>query len=100
MVTIIRSVRRDNFGNQVSGTEFDVAGCLVAPSLGAGQASSRELSGLTHTVVTGSQLYLPPGVDIRATDRVRIGGVLWDVEGDVGDWGSAGMQVSLKKASG
>lgn len=100
-VIVRRPGRRDTISQtQLPGTSFPIRGCLLAPSLGSGQAASREGAALEHTVVTGASLLAPAGADILAADRIEAGGVLWEVEGDVGDWGSAGTQVSLRRASG
>jgi hypothetical protein len=93
-VTVLRPGGRDDFGDPLPGTEHAIAGCLFAPR------GSSESSDFANTVITGAQLFAPAGADIRATDQVRIRGVVYDVEGDVGDWGAAGVQVALQRGTG
>lgn len=50
-------------------------GCGLAP-----RGSSEVVQG-RDTVITGVTLYAPAGTDLRATDQVRVGGVLYDVDG-------------------
>ena len=59
-------------------------------------------------VITGITLYLPPGTDVRPSDRFRVRGQVYEVEGLPFDWdasrphlyGEAGVQVSLRGSAG
>ena len=87
-VTILRSgpaTSQDIYGNDVPGavTEIPVLGCAVAPRDGTG-AATNEIVDARDTVISGLTLYAPYGTDIRATDRVRVGGDIYEVEGHVG----------------
>lgn len=93
-VAVLRPGGRDAFGDPLPGTEHDIAGCLFAPR------GSDESDGFANTVITGAQLFAPAAADIRATDQVRVRGVVYEVEGDVGDWGRAGVQVALQRGTG
>lgn len=90
-VTIVRpgAPTRDDYGNDVPGapTEIPVAGCGVAPRDGTG-AGANELTDARDTVISGLVLYAPYGTDIRATDKVRVGGQLYEVEGLPGSFRS------------
>lgn len=108
-VTILRPgpATQDSYGNDVPGapTEIPVAGCGVAPRDSTGSASN-ELTDARDTVISGLTLYAPYGTDIRATDRVRVGGQLYEVEGLPGSFrspftGSTGPVVaSLELVTG
>ncbi|MFD5221344.1 hypothetical protein ACFWMH_27265 [Streptomyces tendae] len=97
----------DIYGNDVPGppTEIPVAGCGIAPRDGSGSGSN-EMTGARDTVITGLILYAPYGTDIRATDRVRIDGDLYEVDGQAGSYrspftGSAGpVVVALELVTG
>lgn len=90
-VTILRpgAPSRDVYGNDVPGppTEIPVPGCGIAPRDGTG-AGSNEIVDARDTVITGLTLYAPYGTDIRATDRIRVGGDLYEVEGLPGSFRS------------
>lgn len=90
-VTIVRPgpPTQDAYGNDVPGapTEIQVAGCGIAPRDSTGSASN-EITDARDTVISGLTLYAPYGTDIRATDRVRVGGVMYEVEGLPGSFRS------------
>jgi hypothetical protein len=99
-VTVVRG-DVDTFGTWTeTEPDRDVPGCWLAPSLGSGQAASRETGGLQNTVITGAVLYAPAGADILHTDRIRAHGLMYEVEGEVGDWQERGLQVSLRRSTG
>lgn len=64
-----------------------MAGCSVSPRDG-NTVGSNEITQARNTVITGLTLYAPAGTDLRATDRVRVRGVLYDVDGQPGWFGS------------
>lgn len=90
-VTIVRPgpPTEDEYGNDVPGppTEIPVLGCGVAPRDGTGSGAN-ERTDARDTVITGLTLYAPYGTDIRATDKVRVGGDLYEVEGQAGSFRS------------
>lgn len=90
-VTIVRpgAPTRDAYGNDVPGTptEIQVAGCGISPRDSTGSASN-EITDARDTVISGLTLYAPYGTDIRATDKVRVGGQLYEVEGLPGSFRS------------
>ncbi|MGW2228288.1 hypothetical protein [Streptomyces formicae] len=91
-VTILRAAAattQDVYGNDVPGpvTEIPVPGCSVSPRDGTGPAAN-EILGDRDTVISGLTLYAPFGTDIRATDRVRIGGEIYEVDGRAGTFRS------------
>lgn len=108
-VTIVRPgpPTEDIYGNDVPGapTEIPVSGCGVAPRDGTG-AGANEITDARDTVISGLTLYAPYGTDIRATDRVRVGGTLYEVDGLPGSFrspftGSTGpVVVALELVTG
>ena len=108
-VTILRPgpATQDAYGNDVPGapTEIPVGGCAVAPRDGTG-AGPNEIVDARDTVIEGLMLYAPFGTDIRATDRVRVGGDVYEVEGQPGSFrspftGSTGpVVVALELVTG
>lgn len=108
-ITIVRPgpPTEDIYGNDVPGppTEIPIPGCSVSPRDGTGSASN-ELLDARDTVITGLTLYAPYGTDIRATDRVRIGAELYEVDGQPGSFrspftGSTGpVAVALELVTG
>lgn len=101
-ITIVRPgpPTRDVYGNDVPGlaAEIMVSGCGIAPQGGSGSGSTEIVQG-RDTVIVGLTLYAPAGTDIRATDRIRVAGVLYEVDGQPGRFrspftGSAGPVVA------
>lgn len=94
-------------GDPLPAAEHTVDGCVIAPQVSIGQASSGEIVDRRDTVITGLALYAPPGADIQPTDRVvRADGTLWDVEGEPGDWldpftgWHPGIVVAIRRVTG
>lgn len=101
-ITILRPgpPTRDAYNNDVPGTptEIEVSGCGIAPRDNTGSGAN-ELTEARDTVISGLILYAPYGTDIRATDRIRVGGELYEVVGLPGGFrspftGSAGPVVA------
>ena len=103
-VTIIRAgtPTEDPYGNEVPGptTETDVSGCAVAP-----RSSSEDLQARDQVIV-GLNVWMPSGTDVRATDQMRVRGILYEIDGEPGSFatpftGTVGpVQVSLTRVSG
>lgn len=108
-VTIVRPgpPTEDIYGNDVPGppSEIVVSGCAVAPRDGTG-AGANEITDARDTVIVGLTLFAPHGTDIRATDRIRVDGDLYEVDGQAGSFrspftGSVGpVVVSLELVTG
>lgn len=108
-VTIVRPgpATEDAYGNDVPGppTEIPIAGCGVAPRDSTGSAAN-EMTDARDTVISGLTLYAPYGTDVRATDKVRIGGIMYEVIGLPGSFrspfsGSTGpVVVALELVTG
>lgn len=103
-VTIVRPgpPTEDEYGNSVPGspTEIDVPGAAVAP-----RTSTEDVQGRDQ-VIEGLNVWLPAGTQLRATDRMRVRGILYDIDGEAGTWSSpftgfAGpVQASLTRVAG
>lgn len=94
-VTVVRPGSRDKFGDETGpAVELAIAGCLFAPG------PSAELHDAANQVDTDGTVYAPAGSDVRATDRLRIRGVLHQVVGDPQVWGAAGVVVVVRHVTG
>lgn len=80
-VVVVREPKRDRLDGPAQGppNEHDIEGCAVLP-----RASNEE--GRGWVIVAGRMIVAPFGSDVLATDKVRVDGVLWDVDGEPGDY--------------
>lgn len=103
-VTILRpgAPFRDAHGNEVPGAEAPtlVAGCAVWAR------SSSENTDARDQVFIGLSVVMPYGTDVRATDRVKVGDVIYEIDGEPGVHDSPltgsrmGVEVSLSRVTG
>lgn len=103
-VTIIRPgpPTRDSYGNDIAGvaTELDIGGCAVAPAATSEDVQARD------QVTQGWTVWMPAGTDVRPTDRVRVRGVEFAVDGSASEWSSpftgfvGPVQVSVTRVTG
>ncbi len=104
-VTLIRRgpvSGRDGFGNDVYGpdVEIDVSGCAVAPTAGSEDVQARD------QVAGHLTVWLPAGTEVRATDRARVRGEVYEVTGPSQSWRSpftgrpSPVQAGLTRVSG
>lgn len=89
----------DQYGDPIDpdtpGGEVEIPGCLVAMN------RSIEPSEIGQAgAVTGWTVFAPEGTDVKRTDQLRVRGVLCDVDGEVADWGDAGVVVNVTRAEG
>ena len=100
MVTILSTVTtRDKYGNETAEvTEVPWGPVAVAP-----RTASESVDPHSPAVIVGLTLYGPP-VTIDPDDQVRIGGVVYNVDGEPGDWRSPftgwhpGIEVAVVRA--
>lgn len=80
-VTVIREPKVDRLKEPAQGpaAEHDIEGCAVTP-----RSSNEEGKG--WVIVEGRVVVAPFEADVLATDRVRVDGVTWDVDGAPGDY--------------
>lgn len=103
-ITIVRpgAPTQDDYGNDVpdAPAETSVAGCAVWPRTSGEDVQAR------LQVTEGLNVIAPYGTDVQPHDRVRVRGVLYDVDGDPGEWRSnltgtkAGVQIELTRVTG
>ena len=93
---------QDEYGNDVrESTETRVDALAVWPRVSDESTQGR------NTVIVGMTAVLPYGTRVRATDRVRWDGRVWEIEGEPGVWGpspftgnTAGVEVALTRVEG
>lgn len=73
----------DDYNNPVTSTttSTDIVGCAVAPS-GSTEPAALGRNGL----VVDLTVFVPAGSDILFTDRIKIAGVVYSIDGDPADW--------------
>ena len=95
----------DDYGNTVTdwdaATEVPVDGVGVEPRpLGESDVDAR------NSVTSGFTLYMPAGTVVKASNRVRVRGTVWDVDGDPAVWRSPftgwepGVVVQCRRVDG
>lgn len=102
-VTIVREVPggEDLMGNPVSSTvDIAVPGCAFAPG-----GSAEAVATFGARTDTDGTVYAPTGTVFLPSDKVRVRGVLYTVDGNSEQWTSpytlsgAGVVVNVKRAS-
>lgn len=80
-ITVIRQAKVDRLAEPAVGAapEHEIKGCAVLP-----RTSHEEERG--WVVVEGRMIVAPFGSDVEATDKVRVDGETWDVDGAPGDY--------------
>lgn len=101
-VVRLRGGTIDKYGDRTGTiTRTYLAGCAVAP-----RSSEALDSEGRHGALIGLTLYGPYGTDLKHTDRVEVDGVVYEIDGEPGQWKSplsaweAGFEVALKRAVG
>ena len=80
-ITVIRAPKVDRLSTAPAGAapEHDVPGCVVLP-----RTSHEEDRG--WVIVEGRMIIAPHDSDVLADDKVRVDDVVWDVDGEPGDY--------------
>lgn len=104
VVDVIRAIRRvdsrnDEWLDWDGAPEHPVERCRWQPGGGS------ELHGRRDGVVTQANLFAPFGADIDERDRIRFGGIVYDIDGPVKPWRSATgalahLEMALKIVEG
>lgn len=82
-------------------TSTDIAGCGIAP-----RYSSESIEKGRNGVIIGFTIFAPYGSDIFFTDRIKIDGVVYLIDGDPANWSNPftgstpGMEIAVKRAVG
>lgn len=78
---------RDVLGNQeldwVNAPEVDIHGCVIYPG------ATDELTVGRNTALIQWTVIAPADADIRATDRIKVDGKIYEIDGEPGRWRSA-----------
>jgi len=103
-VTVIRPVYITERGDQVTNwdnaTEHTVTGCRVQPASGQDvQSATRD------AVIDRWTLFAPAAADIDVRDRIRYGGTVYEIDGNLRHWPSpsgalAHTEATLKHVGG
>lgn len=81
--------------------EVDIPNVAVEP-----RPSSEPVQDARNSVVSGFTLYMKTGGDLTPLDRVRVRGVVYDIDGEIADWRSPysgsrpGLVVQTKRVAG
>lgn len=102
-VTVIRAVWVSERGDEIpdwdNATEHDITGCRFQPG------ATTEVHDNRDALVSSPALFAPVDADLNARDRVRFGGDVYDVDGEIRRWLSptgalAHAEATLRKVDG
>jgi len=85
----------DKYGDSTeTETSQDVEQCLFAPRTSTERDDPRQ-----PAVITGGTLYMPYGAPVPGPNDYLVtpDGRKWAVDGEAGVWGTAGIEVALKR---
>lgn len=73
--------------------------CIIVPR------TSDERNDRQVTTIVGLTVFAPPGTDVKSTDQVTARGARWQVDGEPGDYRSAGgvrktVAINLRRVEG
>lgn len=97
----------DPYSQEVTGLSWDgppelpIPGCGIEP-----RPSSEPTQDARNSVVSGYTVYADFDADVTPADRLRIRGVVYEIEGDIGEWANpftgrqAGAVIQTKRVSG
>lgn len=108
-VVLLRRVGggRDQYGDPIPETtdRVNLPNAVIAPRMASNDVSADvDYSYGRVSLVTGLILYEPSAVTIRPIDRMEVGGVVYTIEGEIGQWVSPfstwapGQQMALRRA--
>lgn len=90
-VTVVRAgLAADGYGNQVrdwsAATRTEYEGCAVAQ--GAKGGATENLTDDRNVIISDLIVFMPPGADVLATDRLEVRARVYEVVGEPFDWTS------------
>lgn len=99
---------QDAYGNDVPGEDVETPyeGCAVWPRVSSVAVQTREELQARDQVIDGLYVLFPTGASVLATDRVRVRGDVYLVDGDPASYRSPltgtalGPQVALTRVTG
>lgn len=101
IVTVVRAGVAVDHGATVldwaAATTHTVAGCSFQPTSGSEDRINRD------AVTTVATVYAPAGADVTDTDRIRFGGLTYDIDGPVRRWAVGlldHLEIPLKAVEG
>lgn len=102
-IVVHRPLAANRFG-EAGGWEADreVTGCIIVPR---SESGVDETTFRQQTTIVGVTVYAPPFTDVEPTDQVTARGVRWQVDGEPGDYRSAGgrrkvVAIQLRRVEG
>lgn len=105
-VTVERPGGVDRYGDPLTPTTRQLAGCVFAPR-SSNEGATQDGQPRPGAVTTGLTMYAPPGAGLDPVDVVvRTDGSRWQVEGDAGQWvnpftgATPGIEVALTRVEG
>jgi hypothetical protein len=89
-VVVVRGTRRDDLDDSEASApaEHEIPNCIIWPRVS-------EEEGKGQVVLEGENVFTPPDADVLASDKIRVRGVLYDVEGKPGDYRMKGRKKGL-----
>lgn len=96
----------DVFGDPIEGPDAPPAPAtrtvraLVWPRSAADNSSREIVNGVQNTVIVGLTALLPRGEQVSPDDKIFARGVMWEVEGEPGDYKRRGVMVALRRVQG
>lgn len=100
-LTVVRPARTGWRGDpgDPAPAEWDVEGCSIQPASGTEQLPSENVYG-GDLVITVYDAWLPAGTDVQATDKIRFGGTLYEVDGAPLRWLDHHVQIRFQQVRG
>lgn len=103
MIVRVRGNGTDEYGDPIAGepTRTTLTNVFTAPRV-SNDITERGRNG----VIVGLSLFGDYGTDLLYTDQIEVDGVLYDIEGEPGQWKhpwtrwEAGFEVALIRAAG
>lgn len=99
VVELIRLGPPDRFGQRLDMPPLEIVGCVIWPrtsSEGAGRGAAEDISARGVLTIAGLNIFMPPGNEVLASDRIRARGEVYEVEGETGDYrNTSGREIGL-----
>jgi hypothetical protein len=95
-VVLVKLGPPDRFGQRTETERIDVTGCVIWPRQRGDAAEQGAV------IIEGLNVFMPPGTDPTAVDRIEARGKSYEIEGVPGDYRNTGgrklgLQVVLRR---